>query len=95
VTVTNWGYWAGDGPPFAQTGVEPPAARHGARQRAQDEDDFAAAQRLGIPDAAAATAVREEGRRVIAQRPWPTGWGGWRPPREWAPLKLPDGWDAV
>jgi len=45
----------------------------------KDEDDFAEAQALGVftPDQAAA--VRAEGERVIAARPWPTGWEDWRP----------------
>ena len=61
----------------------------------KDEEDFAEAQRLGVLDAAAAAAVRSEGERVIAARPWPTGWEAWRPPAEWRPLALPSGWDVV
>jgi len=47
--------------------------------RWKDEGDFAKAQRLGVftPDEAAL--VRAEGERVIAARPWPTGWEDWRP----------------
>lgn len=33
--------------------------------------------------------------RVIAERPWPTGWEDWRPPSEWAPLPLPEDWHVV
>jgi hypothetical protein len=61
----------------------------------KDEDDFAQAQELGILDAAAAAEVRAEGERVIAERPWPTGWEEWRPPAEWEPLPLPEDWHVV
>jgi hypothetical protein len=63
--------------------------------RWKDEDDFAEAQTLGILDAAAAAVVRAEGERVIAERPWPTGWEDWRPPASWTPLPLPPEWDVV
>ena len=61
----------------------------------KDEGDFAEAQALGILDGAAAASVRAEGERVIAARPWPTGWESWRPPSAWSPLSLPVGWDVV
>ena len=61
----------------------------------KDEDDFAQAQELGILDAVAAAAVRAEGERVIAEKPWPTGWEDWRPPPEWKPLPLPEDWHVV
>jgi YD repeat-containing protein len=67
----------------------------GGRWAWKDEADFAEAQRLGVFDAREAEAVRAEGRRVIAAKPWPTGWESWRPPPEWTPLNLPAGWDAV
>lgn len=60
--------------------------------RWKDEDDFAEIQELGVIDPAAAAAVRAEGERVIAKRPWPTGWEDWRPDPAWTPLSLPDGW---
>lgn len=44
----------------------------------------------GVP-----TTVREGGERVIAAKPWPTGWEDWRPPTAWRPLALPDGWDVT
>jgi hypothetical protein len=47
--------------------------------RWKDEDDFAEAQALGVFTPEEASAVRAEGERVIAARPWPTGWEGWRP----------------
>jgi hypothetical protein len=45
----------------------------------KDEDDFAEAQALGVFTPEEAAAVRAEGQRVIAARPWPTGWEAWRP----------------
>jgi hypothetical protein len=45
----------------------------------KDEDDFAEAIALDAFDAGEAAAIRREGERVIAARPWPTGWEGWRP----------------
>ena len=63
--------------------------------RWKDEHDFAEAQELGILDAAAAAEVRAEGERVIAAKPWPTGWEDWRPPPEWGPLPLPEDWHVV
>jgi len=58
----------------------------------KDEDDLEEAVELGILDADAAAAVRAEGERVVAERPWPTGWEEWRPPRDWQPLPLPPDW---
>lgn len=52
--------------------------------RWKDEDDFAEAQTLGVLTPEAAAAVRAEGARVIAARPWPTGWEGWRPNPRWS-----------
>jgi Protein of unknown function (DUF402) len=65
------------------------------RWRWKDEDDFAEAVELGILDPEQAADVRAEGERVIASRPWPTGWEEWRPPSDWDPLHLPAGWDVV
>ena len=45
----------------------------------KDEDDFAEAQALGVFSREEAEAVRAEGERVIAARPWPSGWEEWRP----------------
>jgi uncharacterized protein len=45
----------------------------------KDEDDFAEAIALGAFGAVEAAAIRREGERVIAARPWPTGWEDWRP----------------
>lgn len=63
--------------------------------RWKDEGDFAEARALGILGDAQAAAIRAEGERVIAERPWPTGWEDWRPPSDWTPPTLPDGWDAT
>jgi hypothetical protein len=61
----------------------------------KDEEDFERVQQLGILDAGEAAAVRAVGERVIAARPWPTGWEDWRPPSDWLPLALPDDWDVL
>lgn len=61
----------------------------------KDEDELAEAIELGVFDARSAAKVRAEGERVIAERPWPTGWENWRPPPEWNPLPLPEDWHVV
>ena len=61
----------------------------------KDEDELAEAIALGVLDEAAAEELRAEGERVIAARPWPTGWEGWRPPADWGPLPLPADWHVV
>ena len=61
----------------------------------KDEHDLAALVDHGVLDDAGAAAVRRAGERVIAERPWPTGWESWRPPPEWTPPALPDRWDRV
>jgi uncharacterized protein len=45
----------------------------------KDEDDLAEAQALGVFTADEAAAIRADGERVIAAKPWPTGWEDWRP----------------
>ena len=61
----------------------------------KDEDDFAEAQALGVLTEARAAEVRATGERVVAERPWPTGWENWRPDPTWPLLSLPEGWDVV
>lgn len=61
----------------------------------KDEDDFAEAQALGILDERAAAAIRAEGERVLAEKPWPTGWEDWRPDPRWTIPSLPEHWDIV
>jgi hypothetical protein len=56
--------------------------------RWKDEDDFAEAQRLGVFTPAETARVRAEGERVLAARPWPTGWEQWRP---WQARPRPSG----
>jgi hypothetical protein len=48
--------------------VEPDGAWHW-----RDEDDFAETQRLGVFTTEEAAAVRAEGERVVAARPWLPG----------------------
>lgn len=62
--------------------------------RWKDEDDLAEALELGLLSDRQAAEVRAEGARVIAARPWPTGWEDWRPPPQWTALPLPTDWDA-
>ena len=45
----------------------------------KDEADFAEARALGAFDDAKAATIRAEGERVVAAKPWPTGWEDWRP----------------
>jgi hypothetical protein len=59
----------------------------------KDEDELAAAVEVGRFTADEAAAIRTEGERVWAERPWPTGWEDWLPPVEWTQPELPDGWN--
>ena len=64
--------------------------------RWKDEEELAESVALGVfENDEAAARVREEGERVIAEQPWPTGWEDWRPPATWDPLPLPDDWHVV
>lgn len=63
--------------------------------RWKDEDDFAEARALGAFDDAKAAEIRAEGERVIAAKPWPTGWEHWRPDSAWPQPRLPEGRDVV
>jgi hypothetical protein len=60
----------------------------------KDEDEFAAAIDVGRIGGEEAGRIRAEGRSVIADRPWPTGWEGWQTPSTWPLPTLPDGWDT-
>ena len=66
----------------------------------KDEDELVAAQQLGLITPAMAEEIRAEGERVIESLvagsvPFSEGWESWRPNPQWAPLTVPDGWDAV
>jgi hypothetical protein len=58
----------------------------GGAWRWKDEGEFADAVRVGRVDEAA---VRAEGKRVLAERPWPTGWEDFRPDPTWPIPDLP------
>jgi Protein of unknown function (DUF402) len=61
----------------------------------KDEDELEEAVELGRFTGDEARAIRAEGERVIAERPWPTGWEDWRPDPSWGMPELPAGWDVV
>jgi hypothetical protein len=61
----------------------------------KDEDELEIAVDLGRFTAEEADGIRAEGERVIAARPWPTGWEDWRPDPTWPLPELPAGWDVV
>jgi Protein of unknown function (DUF402) len=56
--------------------------------RWKDEADFAEARALGVFDDAKAAAIRAEAERVVAAKPWPTGWEEWRPDPSWTEAEL-------
>ena len=60
-----------------------------------DEDELAEAIERGLISPDDAEAARAEGERVLAEWAFPTGWEDWRPPPEWEPPALPEGWDVV
>jgi hypothetical protein len=61
----------------------------------KDEHELAAAVEQGVVTADQAAAIRAEGERVWAERPWPTRWDDWLPPPEWTRPELPDGWEEA
>ena len=58
----------------------------------KDEHELEAAIGQGRVTAAEARAIRAEGERVLAERPWPTGWEDFRPDPSWPIPRLPRGW---
>jgi uncharacterized protein len=60
----------------------------------KDEDELERAVELGLFTPHDASAARAAGERVLAERPWPTGWEDWRPDPQWPPPSLPQGWDT-
>jgi hypothetical protein len=59
----------------------------------KDEDELEAAIRYGPFTAEDGHEIRAEGERVIAERPWPTGWEDFEPDRAWPVPELPAGWE--
>ena len=60
--------------------------------RWKDEDELDQAAAEGLLDA---SEVRAEADRVLAARPWPSGWEEWRADPTWPAPALPVGWDVV
>jgi len=60
----------------------------------KDEDELESAIVQGRVTAGQAAQIRAEGERIVAERPWPTGWEDFVPDPAWPPLELPDGWEA-
>jgi hypothetical protein len=59
----------------------------------KDEDEFEAAIRCGRLTPTEAREVRAEAERVIAERPWPTGWEEFAPDPRWPVPELPVDWE--
>jgi predicted RNA-binding protein associated with RNAse of E/G family len=65
----------------------------------KDEDEFAFGIQHGWYTEQQMADLKEYGQRVIddathGRPPFDAGWEHWRPPPDWEPLELPDGWDA-
>ena len=61
----------------------------------KDEDHLARLVELQVFSADEAEVIRAEGKRVVDEWPFPTGWEEWRPDPGWKPPTLPAGWDVV
>jgi hypothetical protein len=59
----------------------------------KDEHELDAAIGQGRVTADEARAIRAEGERVIAERPWPTGWEDFEPDPSRPVPELPPDWD--
>jgi hypothetical protein len=60
-----------------------------------DEDELEEAVRRGIFSRGEALEIRENGERVLAEPPWPTGWEDWQPEPGWQIPVLPSGSDVL
>jgi len=60
----------------------------------KDEDELEASIAAGRTTSAEAGAIRDEGERVLRERPWPTGWEEFEPDPSWPTPGLFDGWDV-
>jgi len=67
----------------------------GSEPRWLDEEELEEAVRRGVFSAARAAEIRANGERVLAERPWPTGWEKWQPDPGWQAPDLPPGWDVL
>jgi hypothetical protein len=68
--------------------------------RWKDTDHLKRAQAIGLFSAAQVSAIWEEAQRAIARIqsravPFDGSWNDWRPPPNWHPPRLPEGWDQV
>jgi hypothetical protein len=59
-----------------------------------DEDELEEAVARGFLSPDRAVEIRDVADRVLAERPWPTGWEGWRPEPGWQVPVLPADWSA-
>ena len=60
-----------------------------------DEDELDEAVQRGLFSAERAAQIRDNGARVLANPPWPTGWEEWQPDPGWQVPSLPPGWDRI
>jgi Protein of unknown function (DUF402) len=60
-----------------------------------DEDELEEAVRRGFLSAKVASEIRSTAERVLAERPWPTGWENWRPEPGWQLPTLPPNWSEL
>jgi Protein of unknown function (DUF402) len=60
-----------------------------------DEDELAEAVRRGFISPVREAQIRAKAERIVADRPWPTGWEDWTPEPGWQAPDLPPGWDAL
>jgi uncharacterized protein DUF402 len=68
--------------------------------RWKDEEELAAAVRLGLFTEEEAAGFRSWGERAVdrlmgGEPPFDRDWSGWRPDPTWREPELPDGWDRI
>jgi Protein of unknown function (DUF402) len=60
-----------------------------------DEDELEEAVRRGFLSHDREAEIRAKAERIIAERPWPTGWEDWEPEPGWQVPDLPPGWESL